>query len=610
MRTLTDGLTSDPSTVLYNRCTVNLDNQSVVFKEVPCQNLEDVLGGFGRSFQMLAERTIEDAYTPDNPLIVNTGILTGSNVMTAMRTYFSGYSPLKKSNKGLPAAMWSAASGKFGCKLKWSGIDEIVFEGCSKVPVYVVVSHEGGVPRVEFKPANDLIGLTTHEKIMALHDIYADGHFAVIGPAGEHYQDVYMGGVALSTENQLKSKEGKSRFAGRGGLGSLMGYKNLLAIVAHGRDRIPPMVPGVRDMNRNLIKGGTSTKFQPLKNGGGGGTWALYDTMGVFNAVPEYNFRPAGKKDFEALRRVNVEKTLSTNSEGCFRCAVRCHNNIHERNEDGSQGKFISKFDFEPLNLLGTNIGIHDGYQAAKLIQTCDEMGMDAISLGTTLSYVLDYNSRHPDVPILNGINFGEFEKILELIEQTGRGSCPKVGQGVKKLSIDLAETSYAMHVKGLELPAYLPETNPGYAFAIAGGHMSMFTHMNIYWDGKTDLDSWVEAITQAGLYQVGMDMIGVCKFVGIPVNHELIIKGINESSGLSVTTGEVTAAVRRAYLRGLALELRQGYEDEEYTLPAQVFESPNNNVNLPQFVTPEFFAELKTRVWKIFKPEMEGLLG
>jgi aldehyde:ferredoxin oxidoreductase len=65
--------------------------------------------------------TITHAFTPENPLIVNTGVLTASNVTTGLRTYFSAYSPLKVSNKGLPAAMWSAGSCKFGPKLKWTG---------------------------------------------------------------------------------------------------------------------------------------------------------------------------------------------------------------------------------------------------------------------------------------------------------------------------------------------------------------------------------------------------------------------------------------------------------------------------------------------------------
>lgn len=612
MRTLEGSSTSRPEAVLYNRCTVNLATRSIDLQEVPCRNLEDVLGGFGRSYQVLAEREIKDAYTPENPLIMNTGLLTGTNIMTGLRTYFSAYSPLKQSLQGLPSAMWSAASGKFGGKLKWTGIDEVIFEGRSVAPVYAVFSEGESGPKVELKPAKHLLGLSTHEKIMALQERYDDAHFAVIGPAGENYKNVFMGAVALSTESQLKSKEDKRRFAGRGGMGSLMGYKNLLAIVAQSKDKLPKITPEVRDINREILQGGGSLKFQPLQQGGGGGTWALYESMQTFHAVPENNFWPKGNSKVdgvEGLFRENVEKKLAVKSEGCFRCGIRCHNNIFEKNADGSRGEFLAKFDFEPLNLFGTNIGIHDGYQAAKLIQACDNYGMDAISLGSTISYLLDYNARHPETPLLNGATFGQYEAVLELVKQTGRGELPETGRGVMRLSRQLGETAYAMQVKGLELPAYLPDTNPGYAFAIAGGHMSMFTHMNILREGNTDLDYWVNAITKIGLYQVGHDMLGLCKFIGMGVNHEMIPKAIKLTAGIEIASTDIVAAVRRAYLRGLALERRQGYGEDDYTLPAQVFTSPNPNVTLPKFITPEFFAQLTARVWEIFEPEMQGLL-
>jgi aldehyde:ferredoxin oxidoreductase len=133
--------------------------------------------------QDLAERKIENAYCDENPLIVNTGLLTGSTVMTAMRTYFSGYSPIKGSRKGLPAAMWSASSGKFGAKFKWTGLDELVFENRSSEPVYAVIKESESGPQVELKPAGHLHGLSTHDKIIALHREYPDAHFAAIGPA-------------------------------------------------------------------------------------------------------------------------------------------------------------------------------------------------------------------------------------------------------------------------------------------------------------------------------------------------------------------------------------------------------------------------------------------
>ena len=108
MRTSFNGSRSDPGAVVYARAIIDLSSRDVRIEDVPCRNLEDVLGGFGRSFQILAERTITHAFTPENPLIINVGALTASNITTGLRTYFSAYSPLKVSNEGLPAAMWSA----------------------------------------------------------------------------------------------------------------------------------------------------------------------------------------------------------------------------------------------------------------------------------------------------------------------------------------------------------------------------------------------------------------------------------------------------------------------------------------------------------------------
>ncbi len=608
MRIETNNPIISPSHVYYKRCTVNLPTQAMSFEDVPCGNLEDVLGGFGRSFQLLAKREIKEAYCPENPLIVNTGLLTGSPIMTGMRTYFSAYSPLKHSSQGLPAAMWSAASGKFGSKLKWTGLDEILFENCSPTPVYALISEGESGPKLELKPADHLFGMTTHEKIMTLHKHYPDAHFAAIGQAGENFRNVFMGAVALSTENQLKTGDDKCRFAGRGGMGSLMGYKNLLALVVQCRDKLVKPSPEIAAINKEIVKGGGSARFQPISQGGNGGTWASYEVMQPFFAVPENNFQPKGNDEVEKVFRENVVKTFDVASAGCYRCGIRCHNNIYRKQADGSRGGFLAKFDFEPLNLFGTNLGLHDAGMAGELIQLADNLGMDAISLGTTIAYVLDYNGRHPDKPLLNGATFGQFEQIRDLVCLTGAGKAPEIGQGSKRLSEKVGETGYAIQIKGLELPAYLPETNPGYPWAIAGGHMSMGTYLLLVRQGKTDLDYWVNAITQSGLLIVGYDMIGLCKFVGVGINHQLIVDSVKAATGLEVTADDLTAAVRRAYLLGLALERKQGYLDAEYALPSQVFSQLNPNIKLPRFVTAEFFDELKKRVWSVFEKEMPTL--
>lgn len=611
MKIQTTDPAANPSSISYKRCTVDLRTGDMAFADVPCRNLEDVLGGFGRSFQDLAKRQVENAYCDENPLIVNTGLLTGSSVMTALRTYFSGYSPIKGSQAGLPAAMWSTGSGKFGAKFRWTGLDELVFENRSSQPVYVVIRESATGPQVQLKPAGHLLGLSTHDKIMALQKDYADAHFAAIGQAGEHWQDNYMGAVALSTENQLKSQEDKCRFAGRGGMGSLMGYKNILALVAQSSDKVNAVSEAVKKVNINVIKGGGSARIQPLSRGGGGGTWAAYDVLQEFHAVPINNFRPQGNALPEKLFRTNVEREYDIKSEACFRCGITCHNNVFEKNADGSRGEFLAKFDYEPLNLLGTNLGVHEAGQAARLIQLGDNYGMDAISLGVTLAFALSYNERHPDEPILNGATFGDYEKIRELVIQAGEGKLPEIGKGSMRLSQSLNETSYAYHVKGLEIAAYQPETNPGYAWAIAGGHMSMGTYGLLTREGKSDLESWVKGITEDKLHIVGFDMIGLCKFFDIAkgIGTQMVVDCLKSEFHLDVSVEDIRAAVRRAFLRGLALELRQGYTKAEFCLPAEVHEKPNQNIKLPNITSPEFIEILEARVWAIFEPELEGLL-
>jgi len=612
MKFLTTDPSAEPSGILYKRCILDLSTGRQQMEDVPCRNLEDVLGGFGRSFQDLAERKIENAYCDENPLIVNTGLLTGSSAMTGMRTYFSGYSPIKGSRVGLPAAIWSTGSGKFGAKFKWTGLDELIFENRSEQPVYVVIKESEAGPSVELKPAGHLIGLSTHDKIMALQKDYPDAHFAAIGQAGENWQNNYMGAIALSTENQLKEKEDKCRFAGRGGMGSLMGYKNILALVAQSNDKLKPLTEAVKKVNINVVKGGGSARIQPISRGGGGGTWAAYDVLQEFHAVPVNNFRPQGNALPEKLFRENVEKEYDIKSQACYRCGITCHNNISEKNADGSKGEFLAKFDYEPLNLLSTNVGVHDAGQAARLIQLGDNYGMDAISLGVTISYVLSYNERHPQATILNGATFGDYGKIRELIVQAGEGALPEIGQGSMRLSQRLNETSYAYHVKGLEIAAYQPETNPGYAWAIAGGHMSMGTYGLLTREGKSDLDSWVKGITEDKLHIVGFDMIGLCKFFDIAkgIGTQMVVDCLKSEFDLDVSVDSIRAAVRRAFLRGLALELRQGYSKAEFCLPAEVFENPNRNIKLPNITSPEFIEKLEKRVWEIFDPELEGLLN
>ncbi len=596
----------DVNNVSYTQCVIQLNEAKIRISEKQCQNLEDVLGGFGRAYQQLAKRDVVQAYSDENPLIISTGLLTGTPIMTGLRTYFSSYSPLKVSNTGKPGAMWSAASGKFGTKLRWTGIDEIVLEGRSETPVLIHVKETDDGPEVTLLPADEYVGKGCHEKIIELRDKYKDCHFAVIGTAGENYEDCYFGSVGCSTENLLKSGDDKCRWAGRGGMGSVMGYKNVIGIIADSRDKKIKLTDELKELNKFIASGPGSRKYREQKKGGLGGTWSNYSALGKLNIVPENNFYPPAESQSDKLVRERVEEEYVVKGENCFRCAIACHKNVYEKTDDGSRGKFLAKFDYEPLNLLSTNLGIHDAGMATELVGLCDRYGMDSISLGVTIAYVLDYNERHPESPYLNGARFSDYELIRDLVIMVGTGQCPELGQGVKRLSQKLGEIDYAMHVKGLELPSYLPETNPGYIWAIAGGHMSMQTYGLLAADGDTSMDYWVNAIVNKGLYMVRDDLTGMCKFANL--DGQRLTGAIETLTGLSISEEELRTAVRNAFIRGLWLERKQGFTDSDYELPGQVYTRTNPNIQTPAFLTPSYVNELKQRVFERFDEEIDRL--
>ena len=166
-----------------------------------------------------------------------------------------------------------------------------------------------------------------------------------------------------------------------------------------------------------------------------------------------------------------------------------------------------------------------------------------------------------------------------------------------------------AMHCKGLELPAYLPETNPGYPFAIAGGHMSMRTFLLLVFEGKTDLDYWVDAIVNRGIYYTRDDLLGLCKFAATP--DRVIEPAFEALYGVDITRDDMMHATQRTCRRGLMLERQQGTTLEEYALPARSYEH-NPHVQLPHFITPAFWQALRTRVFQEFDKQIAayGLQG
>jgi aldehyde:ferredoxin oxidoreductase len=592
----------------FRRCTIHLDRGEFVLEEFPCQDVEDFLGGIGRAFKLLGNYQVADAYDPSAPLIMNLGVLSGTEVMTGLRVFFSAYSPLKVANNGMPLPMWSAASGDFGRKMLAAGLDEVIFVGRAPAPCYLLIRREGDRPVLGLEDAGDLRGKTTHEKILTLAERYQGAHVAALGPGGEHWQENYYAAIACSTTNEIRSRECKPRFAGRGGMGGILGSKNILAIVAQAPDldrgKLPPAVLAA---NKEIARGAGSRNYRdPQKGNGLGGTWRNIHGLHPLGVLPEKNFWSDGGDGPKSLYRDAFEPNFVVKDESCWQCGIACHKNIYEEIVEGGKrkaGRFYTKFDYEPLDLLTINLGIYDQHQALEIVELVDQVGFDSISLGVTLGYIMEYNARHPDQSICDGMTFGDFEKACYFIRETAAGRAPEIGRGVRRLATSLGERAYAMECKGLELPAYLPETNPGYPFAIAGGHMSMRTFLLLVFEGKTDIDYWEDAIVNRGIYYTRDDLIGLCKFAGTP--DDAILPALRDLYGVSLTQEMMFHATVRTYLRGLLLERHQGATIEDYVLPERTYEH-NPNVTLPHFITPEFWRELRARVFTAFDQKIK----
>jgi len=218
---------------------------------------------------------------------------------------------------------------------------------------------------------------------------------------------------------------------------------------------------------------------------------------------------------------------------------------------------------------------------------------MDSISLGVTLGYVMDFNRRN-NGNLTGGLAFGDAAESMNVIRDVAGGRLAEVGQGVKRLSDQMGEPGFAMQSKGVEFPAYLPHTNPGYPWALAGGHMAMRTYLLYFTERQTDVDYWVNAITVSGPMFLMDDITGICKFSGISADLEA--EALRLAAGIAVTGEELATAVMNTFLRGYANERRTGFTIEDYRLPAEAH-GPVGDTDIEVFNTPEFFAELRRRI-------------
>jgi aldehyde:ferredoxin oxidoreductase len=408
------------------------------------ETFEKYLGGRGLGARLLFDMVPAeiDPLSPENVLIFLTGPFTATLVPGSSKFVVITKSPLTNG--------WcdSYSSGRIAVELKKVGYDGMAIQGKANNPCYLRIDNRGA----ELKEANLIWGRDSFETEKMLRESEGDGPVGVssIGPAGEKLcrfacinSDLY-------------------RQAGRGGVGAVMGSKNLKAIVVKGKNDVD-LYDRKRlvELNReNLQKAKTSAVAQARMKYGTPLTLNITHTGGI---LPTKNFQfGTWEQALEKIDSVGVYKN-TTSHKGCLSCFTHC-GMVTRISEGKYRGGELEGPEYETLGMFGSNQLIDDLPSIIQANILCDKLGLDTISTGNVIGFVMECFDRELISSKETGgieIRFGDAEASLAAIEMMAyrRGFGDIMAEGVKILSQRIGKDSdrFAMHVKGMEFPAYEP---------------------------------------------------------------------------------------------------------------------------------------------------------
>lgn len=430
---------------------IDLSARKVDCFRVDPSDREQYLGGKGLGLKYLYERLKPgtDPLGPDNVLAFMMGVLMGTGAPCSGRFAALTKSPLT----GI--MLTSSCGGPFGMAYKTAGYDGLLISGRSEKRVYLNITADD----ITFEDADRLWGMDTRQTQDELAIDSKDGAL-VIGPAGEN-------GVLFANISTGQ------RFLGRGGMGAVMGAKGLKAIVARGGTyRIMPSdaekfervcVTAGRYINRHRFTAHLYRKFGTASN------VTFCNQAGI---LPVNNFRQGRHNKAGQVAGEVMQQKYATRPSTCRPCSILC----------GHKGKYADGSlhqipEYETVGLLGPNIGIYDTDAISEWNDICGLMGMDTISTGATLSYIMEAGEKGM---LQTGLTFGSTKGISETIKDIAmrRAAGDELANGTRWLSEKYGGKEFAIQTKGLELPAYDPRGSwgQGLAYAVAnrgGCHLS-----------------------------------------------------------------------------------------------------------------------------------------
>lgn len=563
---------------------VSLNDKSIRREPLPPDLYKQYLGGRGLGVKLLFDNLAPgtDALSPANLLVFAVGPSTATSVPTAGRFVVITKSPTTGT------IFDSHAGGYFGAQLRRAGFAAVVFHGKSDTPVYLWINDD----QVEIRDASKLWGKDTYATTDAiLEETDSKAQVACIGPTGENLGLM----AAIMTD--------KHRAAGRGGVGAVMGSKNLKAIVARGTGEVgvhdPERLKTAVERSRRLIKKNAVTnKSLPVY-----GTPVLVSVANELGMLPTNNFQEGTFNDAEGVSGEKLLERFSAGTYHCHGCPIGCGR------VSLIQGRKVGGPEYESIWALGPQCGINDLEWIAIANDKCNHLGLDTISVGSTIGAAMELVEKGKlDAPL----KFGDTSGVLDIIDDMAhmRGLGAEMSEGSKRLAERYGAPELAMQVKGLEIPAYDPRGAQGHALGYATSNRGG-CHLRSYLigpevlgspvlvdrdrpDGKADLVMLYQDLSAA------MDCMVVCRFTNFAWTVDDYAEMISAGTGFELSGRDLLRMGERIYNLERLFNLREGFTAKDDTLPPRFFKplpeggSRNRVVHLDEMLT-EYY---KLRGW------------
>ncbi|MDP4171183.1 MAG: aldehyde ferredoxin oxidoreductase family protein, partial [Bacillota bacterium] len=431
---------------------VDLTKGVVGFRELNEEDAKKYIGGRGLGVKYVLDNGPEvEPFSEENVLCIMTGPVTGSRSSMSGRLAVVTKSPLTGTVTDSHIGGWTAA------RLKWAGIDNIIFSGKSDKPVYLYI--ENG--QAELCDASDVWGTSTRATIKAMKNKYGEEDLSVmaIGQAGENKVRY----ASFINEHD--------RAAGRGGTAAVAGYKKLKAIVIKATQKgnmpEPKLKEEYKEANKKAVRAILDGGLTAPNKGG----LSVYGTNVLTNLINEVGALPTKNSQFthwdEAEKHSGeyVNQHLLVKNNTCHACPVGCK--IEVEVKDGKYKTRVESIEFESAWSVGSNCLLSDAEAISFLIDRCNEYGIDTIELGHAFSVTMEAYEKGF---ITEELHWGDADAMIELTRKIAfrEGFGGVLAEGPARATALWGVPELSMSVKGQSIPAYDPRGIQGIGLGYA----------------------------------------------------------------------------------------------------------------------------------------------